>query len=548
LAPRAAKPGREKPKASEGAVTAAAAAAAQPQPASDSAASVDRWLHPRLDWLIAGLILLLVVVHFRHAAVVHLNGDEALHYNLAHQHTIADAYAANNTNAHPPLLILSLHFIIRLIGDSEPLLRALPIFAYAVMLWFTWRWASLALGRETALAMTVLAAFLPPIFNLATEVRHYMLLLASVAAALYFWERAFQQQRKRWFAISAACLCLAIVSHFSASFLVLAYGVASLWRIRQTRLARPLVVVWAAGQCVAAALYAVLYVTQLAHLAGSEVTREAQEGWLRVLYCGGDRFTCLVSNTGMLFEYFFGSVALGAIAALLVVAGLILLARDPDLRRHLWIPAVAFVAACAAAALGQYPLGGSRHSVLIACLTLVPISFALAYAFRRRLAVLAGLLLALVMLWRVTAKPERQVLPAAEQNRAFVQSATAYLRSQVKPAGLVFTDYQSVLLLCYYTDPGKYCVDTRNRYFLEYDLGPYRVVASRKWSLDPTDFVNELRRLKAEYQLLPGAAVWVFDGGWGSPVNRMLALQYSGSEWPGLREFGEHFGVFRIPN
>src|SRR5438552_15573719 len=56
-----------------------------------------------------------------------LNPDEALHYLLSDQSSLAMAYEASLTTAHPPLLVLVLHFW-RVLGRSELAMRSLALF------------------------------------------------------------------------------------------------------------------------------------------------------------------------------------------------------------------------------------------------------------------------------------------------------------------------------------------------------------------------------------------------------------------------------------
>src|SRR5438128_3301593 len=48
-----------------------------------------------------------------------LNPDEALHYLLSDQSSLAMAYKASLTTAHPPLLVLVFHYWRLLVGRSE---------------------------------------------------------------------------------------------------------------------------------------------------------------------------------------------------------------------------------------------------------------------------------------------------------------------------------------------------------------------------------------------------------------------------------------------
>src|SRR5437016_2996324 len=63
-----------------------------------------------------------------------LNPDEALHYLLSDQPSLAMAYKASLTTAHPPLLVLVLHYW-RLLGTSELALRTLALLTGTAFCW-----------------------------------------------------------------------------------------------------------------------------------------------------------------------------------------------------------------------------------------------------------------------------------------------------------------------------------------------------------------------------------------------------------------------------
>src|SRR5262249_56993484 len=132
----------------------------------------------------------------------------------------------------------------------------------------------------------------------------------------------------------------------------------------------------------------------------------------------------------------------------------------------------------AGVAAGMYPYGGTRHSILFALPVALVVSFAASLPARERLQIAApstALLLALAWMF---AGPPQQIYNETDNARTHSVQNAAYLKEKVPPGGLVFTDYQSILLLCYYADPKRYCWATSNRHFITVDLGPYRVAAA----------------------------------------------------------------------
>ena len=498
--------------------------------------------------VVIALIALLFAYNLYRAAAVHLNPDEALHYQLAYQHSFLEAYAANNTNAHPPLFILTLYFWTKL-GASEVFLRLLSILSYCGFLWFLYRWAGLVAGAEAALAATVIAAFSPPAFNLASEVRHYMPLLCWIAATLWAMERAFRlrtvpERCWNWMAAGTGFLYLAILTDYSGLWFVAAFGICCLVRLRLQALPARAAVIWAAGQAGAIGIYLWLYTTHISVIRDSAMAREAREGWLRHAYrlAGDNPVGYLFANTHELFQYLFGIKWALLLGVGLFLSGVFLLRRKRMLLGILLTPWMLYAAA---SLLGLFPYGAVRQAVFLTPFFATAAGVALATASNRKFWILSALLLVLVPLWHAAALPDAQVLPAREQKRELITDAVRYLRESAPPGGLVFTDYQSALLLCYYDDPNKYCLNDASTHFWQYDLGEIRVVTPQIWDLNPDQFAQELKRLKRHHHLNPAAVIWTLDAGWGIPIHR--ALQSEGTALPELRTFGEHIAVFRNP-
>lgn len=509
------------------------------------------WLRSRLDWVVVALIGGLFCYQVQHAASVHLNPDEALIYQLAHQHSWHDAYLASLTNAHPPLFFLLLHGWMTL-GNSEVVLRLLPILAYGGFLWFTYCWAGLVFDAAVALAATVIVAFALPIFRLATEVRAYDMLLCFIAAAMWAMERAFQAKGSRrdaiqWVAMSAVLLWLAILTHYSAMWFTLAFGIYCVLRILRRALPGAAIAVWMAGQAVALGICAFLYVTHISVLLGAAITKEAREGWLRQFYRlpGDSVVQYLITNSWGVFQFLFASRRAAILAGVLFLAGCLALLWIYKLEKTFLIllPLAIFATA---GAIGLSPYGGSRHTVMLTPFLVVPIAIAIAVLANRKVWLVAVILSILTPLCLHAALPEPQVLPEERQKRELILDAVSYLRSVAPPGSVVFAEYQSSLLLCYYYDPGRYCINEGGKHFWNYSLGGIRVGVVPAWVVDAAHFPEELKEFKKEYAWQPGKEIWVFEAGWTVPMHRGLIS--AGAKLAGLREFGDNIAVFRVPD
>ena len=119
--------------------------------------------------LLAGLLARLWT-----ASGTFLNADEALHFRLANQASVAAVYRASLTESHPPLLYWLLHFE-RALGTSEVWLRLPSVIAGTVFCWLFFRWLTQVTGRVSGFVGLLLLALLPPVVRLSAEVRQYAL-------------------------------------------------------------------------------------------------------------------------------------------------------------------------------------------------------------------------------------------------------------------------------------------------------------------------------------------------------------------------------------
>ncbi|MGC2730755.1 MAG: hypothetical protein WA254_16300 [Candidatus Sulfotelmatobacter sp.] len=80
--------------------------------------NTNHWSQRRADAAALFITLLGLLARLWAAHGTFLNPDEALHFRLANQTSLALAYKASLTAAHPPLLIVLLYYW-RALGTSE---------------------------------------------------------------------------------------------------------------------------------------------------------------------------------------------------------------------------------------------------------------------------------------------------------------------------------------------------------------------------------------------------------------------------------------------
>lgn len=505
---------------------------------------IERWLEarlePRLDLFVLAALLLVTIAHCRHAARYSLNPDEALHYNLGHQRSLYQAWAASNTNAHPPLLIVGLYFW-RKLGTSELWLRMLPILSNAVLVWFGYRWMRNTAGGAAAVVFAGLLLFLPPLHGLATEVRQYMPMFAGIALALWGFDRALHSGSARSMAVSAMGMLVAALSNYSALWFWAGFGCYTLLRLWRERAPAALVRVWGYGQLSVAATYVFLYVTHISKFRSSALSAEIKAGYLRGLFRSPEEDLpgFLARSLSSLYEWAFAPGWPAWTAFVLAAAGfgVLVLRREPALPALLSVP---FVCGFAAAAMGLLPFGGSRQCAVFVYLAGASIAIGVSSILKQRLIRTAAISVAALLLLHHEAEPEDFGLPLVLRQREYIGYAVDHLRGKVPQGGTVFADYQASLMLCYYYDPSQYCVDEAGGSMREIRLDRMRILTPYVWSFDRESFLEQWRAARPAYRLAE-QPVWVFDAGWGQPVHE--ALNAYAEE---LREFPGNNIVFRI--
>ena len=418
----------------------------------------NQWFQDRAGLAAILLTLLGFLARLWTASGTFLNPDEALHFRLANQVSLDFAYKAALTAAHPPLFILLLHFW-RVLGTSELWLRLPSVLAGTAFCWMFYKWLTKAAGGLAGLIGLLFVALLPPIVVLSAEVRQYALLLAFLVSALYFLDVAFAENSPGRMVAFSLCLYLAMLFHYSAFLFAAALGVYALLRIFTERPPARLVAAWAVGQFGGLALAVFLYKTHLSRL-GAGDSRTAMQGWISEYYLHRSYFDpahdnpvkFLVGHTFGVFQYFFGQLAVGIAMGIVFFAGVaILLCRqrlpeDRNSPRPLGIfLLIPFAIAGATSLAHVYPYGGTRHVafLIISAVTGVSVAIVCLASSRwdRGLAIAALVLVACIAF----GKPRQPRMERADQSRTHMADALNFVRENIKPSELIFTDYQGDL-------------------------------------------------------------------------------------------------------
>lgn len=521
----------------------------------DGAIDLESWFEGHADLAAVCVVLVGFLARLWAASGIFLNPDEALHFRLANQPSVALAYAQSATAAHPPLLILFLYYW-RAFGASDLWLRMPSVIAGTIFCWIFFRWLAQVTDRLTAFIGLLFVSFLLPIIMLAAEVRQYALLLAFTVSALYFMDRAFAENSAGLMVVSTLFLCLGMLTHYSAFLFAAALGVYATLCIFMRRMPMKVTVTWAAGQLGALALAAFLYKTHLSRIGAGE-SRTLLEGWMTYLrHSYFDRahdnpLLFLVSHTFAVFQYLFGQLAVGIVVGLLFLFGAFLLLREKSNPSRLLgvFLFVSFAVVAAASMVHAYPYGGTRHSALLIIPGIAGVSVAvvrLACGRWGRALSVAG---AIIMLCLIFGKLRQPRMERADQSSQHMTAALEFLQQNVGPSVPIFVDYQTDLVLGHYLcHQQPVPLQTRSSGFEEFFCGGHHVVSTGypTWSFSGESFPRELERAVQALGLKPGDTIWVFQAGWGIDLPEQLQKNVAEFRDLPFQSFGKNIKAFKL--
>ncbi|HVR22691.1 MAG TPA: glycosyltransferase family 39 protein [Candidatus Polarisedimenticolia bacterium] len=531
------------------------------EPRSSSEIS-DSWLRSHANRAAMSITLLGLLVRVWTASGTFLNPDEALHFRLANHASLAVAYRQSLTASHPPLLT-SVLYLWRAFGTSELWLRFPSVLAGAAFCWMFYKWLAATAGNLAGFIGLLFVAFLPPIVLLSAEVRQYALLLAFLASALYFFDGAFTKKSPARMAAFSLFLYLAMLSHYSALLFAAALGIYALLRFITARFPLSLMTVWAGGQLGALALATFLYESHISKLGAGE-SRTALQGWMSEFFLRHSYFDSardnplffLVGHTFGVFQYFFGQLAVGDAMGLLFFVGVATLPRrglmkDQPCSRGLGILLLLPFAIAGGASLAHfYPYGGTRHIAFLIIPAIAGVTVAIAYLARHRWdrAVVLGALIVVVCI--VFGKARQPYMQRADQDRTHMNAAIDFLRQNVAGEGVIFTDYESDLILGHYLcrqRPIRF--ETSIPEFEVFSCDGVRVIsASYKAAtlFDANSFLSSWNRLVETYHLKAGDSVWVFQAGWKADLSENLQNHYAVFDKLRVESFGSNIKLFKL--
>ncbi len=500
------------------------------------------------------------VVRVIPAAAYFFNPDEALHYLAASQSSLRLTYQAALTNAHPPLLILVLHFW-QWLGQSELILRMPSVLAGTACCWLFFLWLAEVTNRTTAFMGLLLMAFAPSLIALSSEVRQYALLLFFIAACLLLSERALRSNSPWLMALFSLALFGALLTHYSSLLFALAIGIYVLVRLIRHRAGGDVVLVWILGQIIAVAIVVYFLLTHVRRLKAMGMPQEIAETWLRrsIFHSAEHNIISFISvQTLRVFTYLFSHGLVGTLMMLAFLAGMFALltgrAKEfspaPTREELALLLSLPFLLNCAAGIVGIYPFGGTRHNALLAPFAMsgaaISISFVLLErTWARSYWIKVSPVVAALVLCNFFPSPA-PLIKARNHSKELMRDAVDHLRVVTPPGSVIFSDYESGLLLGFYAcDRGVVQIFPPLKRFAKADCGVHTAITARpdEWRFKADNLQSELNDAAASYNLAPGTKVWLFDAGW---INDLAPAISRGKNCSQPRFFGENILICEL--
>jgi hypothetical protein len=483
---------------------------ARPTPFADAEA----WVRAHLDWFVWAIVVAGFWLRFHLAGESYLNSDETQIMTPPFEHGLLAVYKAGLVFPYGPFNNFLLYFMT-FFGGSEQYFRMIAAVPGALMAFVGYRWAAYLFGPATGVATACILSFSPSMVNISAEVRHYMMHTFLLVCAMYCLERAFGEQSLKWMRLFGASLLLALLTMYMSIWATAAIGVYALLRIFRRELPRQLVLEWLMIQIAALLVCVIAYTTHLYQLRGSGSEAFARDGWLRGSYYHPETqhlSDFLTTASKALFVYLFGNNPLGIWMIYVFAAGIVLILWAAGRRLSVLSFVLPVMATCAAAILGLYPFGGSRHDAFLIAFVAVPVAVAISFVAGRKVIVVLLAAMILAPYWQSIGQMNYLEVELKFRKLEQMSSALHYLAEITPRPKVLLVDEEGAELVKYYVchakmeEVGGPTPDLRI-----YSCGDYKVLLVKQWSVDASILGGVLEEARPMAPNEFPDPVWVFS-------------------------------------
>lgn len=485
-------------------------------------------------WLIvAGIILVGIVFRANLLDAFFLDFDESMHFQAARETTLTDAWRASRIHTHPPLAFLVYHFWLNL-GDSELMLR-LPALLFSITaLVFGFLWLKELLGPRSALVGLAFLTFSMPMIHLGAQMRSYTLLLTLFFAALYLQERFLRTHSNVVLAGSGCCLALAMLTHYSAAWLMLVLGLLITLHVISGTLPRRAIMSWVILQVMLLCLCTALYFGHVRQFVKSETQTAMWDFWLidssfnptttHPVYLAMMRVVEYIQYTAGPLWFL--------ITVLVVVGSIVLLKKGYHESGVKWIAFERSLLVLLPMAVAMllfhfrlYPVGHTRHSMWLIPFLALGVSAATFPVLRRPGFARVAIVTVGIILWVYSYAYPNTWKFQTTQTPAMARETVALLKKTVPDGGLILTDDSTRNVLEYYL-VGNSAIHGKplGNGYIEYKMAGYQIVTIPKFHF----YMYDIRADWASFKKVFGddaiKPIWVTYLGFEAPANELSLI------------------------
>lgn len=201
-------------------------------------AEVPAWLTPRVAMLILGGLILIGLALRLAKLWDGVYADELSTLYIVRGRSLGDALdiVSSDAEVSPPLSFVASWAFAKL-GSAPELIRLPSLIAGTLSIPLTYLVGARAVGRTAAIAAAAIVALSPFMVYFSTEARGYALAIALLLASTLALLQAIRSPARGWWVAYAVCSALAMYSHYTAAFPLLAQLLWVLWAAPAARAA-----------------------------------------------------------------------------------------------------------------------------------------------------------------------------------------------------------------------------------------------------------------------------------------------------------------------
>jgi len=205
-----------------------------------------------------------------------------------------------------------------------------------------------------------------------------------------------------------------------------------------------------------------------------------------------------------------------------------------------------FVLSWIAVAAGLYPYGRTRQCIFLAVFALAGVSVALAQIARNRIGLAVSLAFVMVGICQAFGTLQgRDMLPLSELRHEHMDQAIQFIRSEISPDDVLFTDRATSFQLRHYLCRQKSVLVEPSKDGLE----SFRCEGLHVLLTGPNDGALTAESVAARAQSVgPADRVWLVQAGWASGLGEALRSQFPAFSRIEIHSFGRYIEVFQLPS